>query len=192
MTEVDRYGHPVERVIPDRPAPIPPLSPAEIEKIVDLVVAYTRRQPDATMVEVWAAQSVIGRWTFPEAARAIHLWGRDRQPGQWLEPSDVTRLVRAERQDRAMREEAARLAAIPADPAAAKRVEQITRELAARMGWSEESVDRANFALKVGCPHCGAAVNTRCTTPSTGRPLQLSTCHPARAEALAEHLRTAS
>lgn len=189
MTEIDRYGKPVERVTPERPPPVPPLTVDEIEKLLDLVVAYTGREPDRTLVEVWAAQSAIGRWTFAEAARAIHLWGRDREPHHWLTPADVTRLIRAERQDRAMREEAARLEARPANPASAARIAEITQELAQQLGWSEESVDRTNFALKVVCPHCHAAVNSRCTHPTTGRPLQQSACHPARAEALVEYLR---
>ncbi len=190
MTEIDRYGHPVERVRPDRPTPLPTLTADEIKKVVDLVVAYTGREPDKTMIEVWATQSALGRWTFPEAARAIHLWGRDRSPNAFLEPSDVTRTIRAERQDRALREENERLRQ-PGDPVAAERVQQYVTEIASKMGWDAdgEPMNRGGFALKVRCPHCGVSPGARCVTPSTGSTLTKQPCHPSRADALAEHLR---
>jgi hypothetical protein len=37
----------------------------------------------------------------------------------------------------------------------------------------------------VRCPHCRAAVGTRCVVLSSGRPLT-GGCHPSRADALAD------
>lgn len=72
----------------------PRLTQDDFQSIVDLVVAYTGREPDRTLVETWAAQASIGRWTYPEAARAIHLWASNREPRDFLEPADVTRTLR--------------------------------------------------------------------------------------------------
>lgn len=38
--------------------------------------------------------------------------------------------------------------------------------------------------LLVRCPHCRAVAGNPCVVPSSGRPLALSGCHPARTEAL--------
>lgn len=70
------------------------LTQQDFQSIIDLVVAYTGREPDKTLVQTWAAQSAIGRWTYPEAARAIHLWASNRGPRDFLEPADVTRTLR--------------------------------------------------------------------------------------------------
>lgn len=37
--------------------------------------------------------------------------------------------------------------------------------------------------LAVRCPHCRAAVGSRCVVPSSGRPLAATGCHPARVTA---------
>lgn len=180
MTELDRYGYPVERVHPERPAPPRPLTAEEVQTVIDLVVAYTRREPDATMVQVWATQSLIGRWTAEEAVRAIHMWGADRGPNDFLEPSDITRAIRAGRRDQAMREEAARLAQHPGDPAAVERIEEIVAEVANTLGWDDDRKP-GETALKVGCPHCGVPAGRRCVTKD-GKPLLKSPCHPSRFE----------
>src|SRR5690606_15337461 len=103
-------------------------------------------------------------------------------------PGDVTRLIRASRQDQAMREEATRAQA-PVDHASADRIRQVVGELAEQLGWSEEPKAREGFALRVPCPHCGAGVGARCTNPGSGRPLSTQPCHPSRADALAAQLR---
>ncbi|MBP2370273.1 zinc finger domain-containing protein [Pseudonocardia parietis] len=190
MTELDRYGHPVERVRPERPPQPRPLTADEIGQIVDLVVAYTRREPDRTMIQVWTAQSQIGRWTAPEAIAAIHRWGASRGPNDFLEPSDVTRTVRAERADRARRDEAARLAAAPpADPASRARIDQVIGRLSSRLGWpadpgDDDGATRRGVLDRV-CPHCKAGPGARCVGPA-GKPLTLSPHHPARVAAAGE------
>jgi hypothetical protein len=73
------------------------LTQDDLQAIIDLVVAYTGREPDRTLVETWAAQAAIGRWTYPHAACAIHLWASNREPRDFLDPADVTRAIRAVR-----------------------------------------------------------------------------------------------
>lgn len=189
MTELDRYGHPVQRITPERPPQHPPLTSDELKGLIDLVVAYTRREPDRTMVEVWATQSLLGRWTYEEAARAIHQWGYSRAPDAFLEPSDVTRTIRAERNEAAQRAEQARLESKPADPAAARRVREIVGGIAEALGWPVDEVEQRSTipVLAVPCPHCHASAGAGCTT--NGRALQKTRCHPSRSDALAEHLK---
>lgn len=43
--------------------------------------------------------------------------------------------------------------------------------------------------LAVRCPHCRAALGSRCTVLSNGRPLRIGTCHPGRVEAMPAALR---
>lgn len=188
----------LDRVRPERPMQPAPLTDDEIAQVVDLVVAYTRREPDRTMVQVWAAQSVIGRWTCTEAEQAIHLWAAHREPGAFLEPDTVTRAIRADRQDRALRAEAARLRE-PADAAAAERIREIVSGIAERRsvpsdqpsgGDEKPGADDPRGAgpvLSVACPHCGADVGEHCTTGAPRyRRLGGAGCHPSRAAALAE------
>lgn len=78
-------------------SPTTALTEAEFKALIDLVVAYTGREPDKTLIETWATQAGIGRWAYPEAARAIHLWVATRKPQDFLEPSDITRAIRAVR-----------------------------------------------------------------------------------------------
>ncbi|CAA9365213.1 MAG: hypothetical protein AVDCRST_MAG68-5137 [uncultured Gemmatimonadetes bacterium] len=73
------------------------LTQDEFKEIIDLVVAYTGREPDKTLVQTWAAQAAIGKWTYPEASRAIHLWASRRGPNDFLEPANVTRTLKAVR-----------------------------------------------------------------------------------------------
>lgn len=76
-------------------SPTATLTEADFKALIDLVVAYTGREPDKTLIETWAAQAGIGRWAYPEAARAIHLWVANRKPQDFLEPSDITRAIRS-------------------------------------------------------------------------------------------------
>lgn len=45
--------------------------------------------------------------------------------------------------------------------------------------------------LAVRCPHCRAALGSRCTVLSNGRPLRHGTCHPARWDAIPAAARAA-
>jgi hypothetical protein len=179
VTEIDRYGFPVERVRPERPPAPPPLTPAEIEQIVQLVVAYTRREPDTSMVQVWAAQSLLGRWTFDEAARAIHQWGANRGPNDFLEPAVVTRAIRAERQDRAMREPI-----VHPDPIGQARLTELLA--GAFRSINDDPADPGGAARRTAlsrpCPHCGAQQSEPCSRPGLAGRVRLSKIHPSRFE----------
>ncbi|GAA0897852.1 hypothetical protein [Pseudonocardia zijingensis] len=179
MTEIDRYGHPVERIRPERPAPPPPLTPAEIGGLLDLVVGYTGREPDKTLVEIWAAQSLLGRWTYSEAARAIHLWGANRGPNDFLQPADVTRAIRAERQDRAMRQPQP----VP-DPIGQQRLrELIDGAFQAITDDPDDPSDAARrAALQHACDYCGAKPSEPCTRQGLSGRVRLAKVHPSRLE----------
>jgi hypothetical protein len=93
--EIDGQREPIEA--PAQPAP---MADGEITMVIEAVVAYEPwREVDHTLVDVWTAQAGIGRWTMPEALRAIHKWAATREPGTFLDPSVVTRSIRAERED---------------------------------------------------------------------------------------------
>jgi hypothetical protein len=163
------------------------------DQVVDLltaIAAYDNRKANPAAVLAWGKAAELGRWTFPEALAAVHAHFAENP--DYLMPAHITARVKAARQDQAMRDEALALEAAPTDPAAAARIQQIVGELAQHMGWSEGHRDREGFALRVACPHCHAAPGVRCTSPSTGKPLKESPCHPSRAEQLAEHLKGAS
>jgi hypothetical protein len=177
MTEIDRWGHPVERIRPERPPQPDPLTPAEVKAIIDLVVAYTRREPDKTIVQVWATQSALGRWTYAEAARAIHVWGSTRGKNDFLEPSDITRAIRAERQDRAMREP------LPApNPIGQARLHKLIAN--AFQSISDNPDDPGDVARRAAltrpCPHCGANQAEPCTRLSLRGRVRLAKVHPSR------------
>lgn len=90
--------------VPDLDALPAPLPDAEITVLVEAVVAYEPwREVDESLLDIWTAQSAVGRWTFPEALRAIHAWAATRERGTFLDPADVTRAIRAEREDRLSR-----------------------------------------------------------------------------------------
>ena len=79
----------------------------ELAMLVDLIIAYCPWiEPSDTLLDVWGAQATLGRWTLPEASRAVHMWARNRKPGEYLDTGDVANSVRAEREDRKSREAA--------------------------------------------------------------------------------------
>jgi hypothetical protein len=163
-------------------------------EMVDLLTAasaYDNRKPNPAAVMAWGKAAELERWTFEEALAALHL--HYASSTEFAMPAHITALIKADRQDRALREEGARqLEQSPANPAAAARIQQITDELAQQMGWVEEGQTRTGFALKVACPHCHAVAGERCVSPSTGKALRKSPAHGSRVDALAELLRETS
>lgn len=163
------------------------------DQVVDLLTAisaYDNRKPNQAAVLAWGKAAELGRWTLPEALDAVH--AHFSEDTDYLMPAHVTARVKANRQDRAMRAEALALEAAPVDPAAAARVTRVIDALADQMGWTDRATERGSFALRVRCPHCGAAEGARCINLTTGKTLTQSACHPSRAEALAEAMRDAS
>jgi hypothetical protein len=154
-----------------------PMPPAEIGMIVDLVCAYTRREPDKSMIQVWGGQALVGRWTLPEASAAVHQWAANREPNAFLEPSDVSRAIHRARNDLIARREAQREAAVPGDPNAAARVAAMVASLAATkvIPASVDDLSRPHpRGLHVRCdgsppvegqqhdPGCGAEIGELC------------------------------
>lgn len=163
------------------------------DQVVDLLTAisaYDNRKPNPAAILAWGKAAELGRWTLPEALDAVH--GHFAEDTDYLMPAHVTARVKATRQDRAMRAEALALEAAPVDPEQAAKVSRVIDALAEQMGWEGRAGERQSFALRVRCPHCGAAEGTRCTNPKTGKALTQSACHPSRAEALADTMRDAS
>lgn len=190
----------------------PPMTADELTALVELIVAYTGREPDETMLDVWGTQAGLGRWTFPEASRALHAWAGNHPAGEWLDPAKLADLIRAARRDRGMRERAAverkrtdevqaaitadgEPGASPADPdakappATPEFRRQMLANIAADLGWDRGDTRPAEFrdtALAVACPHCGAPPGQFCHVLS--RPnerLVKRGAHPSRVELLA-------
>lgn len=159
----------------------------EVVDLLTAISAYDNRKPNPASVLAWGKASELGRWTLPEALDAVH--AHFSEDPAYLMPAHVTARIKASRQDRAMREEALAIEAAPVDPVAADRINRIVGELAETMGWSEDTVDRTTFALRVRCPHCKAGVGVRCFNLKTGKALTQSPCHPARSDALADEIR---
>lgn len=164
------------------------LTRPEMVNLLTAASAYDNRQPNPAAVMAWGKAAELGRWTFDEALDALH--AHYAETTAFVMPGHITERIRAARQDRAMRAETRQVEEAPANPAAAERIQQIITEVAEQMGWTEPGTPRAGFALKVPCPHCRAAEGARCVNPATDKPLRKSTCHDARALALAEFMRT--
>ncbi len=161
----------------------------EIVDLLSAITAYDNRNPNQAAVLAWGKAAELGRWTLPEALDAVHAHFAENPA--YLMPAHVTARVRASRQDTAMREESRALTAAPVDPAAAERVAEVVAEVAKHLGW-DDGRQPGGTALKVRCPHCGAAPGARCVALSSGQALTKSACHPSRAQSLAERLRGAS
>jgi hypothetical protein len=162
-------------------------------EMVDLLTAasaYDNRKPNPAAVMAWGKAAELERWTFEEAMAALH--AHYAVSTEFVMPAHITALIKAERQDRAMRQEFAALEEAPADPATAERIAVIIDEVAEQMGWVEQGQSRTGFALKVACPHCRAALGERCVNPSNGKALRNSPAHGSRIDALAEFLRETS
>lgn len=166
------------------------LTRPEMVNLLTAASAYDNRQPNPAAVMAWGKASEIGRWTFDEALEALH--AHYAETTDFVMPGHITARIRVERQDRAMRAEARQLEETPTNPAAAERIQQIITEVAEQMGWTEPGTPRTGFALKVRCPHCGAAEGKRCFNPANEKPLTKTTCHESRALALADFMRTTS
>ena len=77
-----------------------PMDARDLAQLTDLVIAYCPWiEPSATLMQIWGAQATLGKWTLAEAARAVHMWARNRKQREYLDPSVVAAMVRAERED---------------------------------------------------------------------------------------------
>jgi hypothetical protein len=184
---------------------------AQLRDLVERFIGEQRRDPSPPLIEEWAGQVALGRWTYAEARRALAQWiasHPDRR--RLLEPTDIAGLIRAERQDRAMREttaqareryaevDAARAAAAGAPvewpepdepPSTPEFRAAMFGQIAAECGWDVDAPSdpaMRDTALGIGCPHCGAPPGQFCHVLSRpDRRLAKRGAHPSRVDALA-------
>lgn len=157
----------------------------EVIDLLSAITAYDNRNATRETVLAWSKAAEIGRWTLPEALEAVH--AHFAESTEYLLPGHVTQRIKAERQDRHMRQDPREIEA-PANPAAAERIQEIVAEVGEKLGWA---ADRDRSALTVACPFCRAQPRERCTSKD-GRQLKQSPAHPARIEAQAKQWREAA
>jgi hypothetical protein len=78
------------------------MTPEEIRILLKAVASGDRRTTGPEDVHFWAVMAQRGRWTLPEAMAALVEF-RHSRPGVWLEPGHLSALIRAARQDAAVR-----------------------------------------------------------------------------------------
>lgn len=177
MTEIDRWGQPVERVAPQRPPQPPPMTRAEIGRLLAAVVAYDNREPTEPTEFAWGAAAQDARWTYDEAVLAVRQ--HYAASTEWIMPAHVTERIRAARQDRAMRAEAEQ--ARVADVTAAARVREVCAEFGITHFSISDDTREHPRGLHVDCPSCKARRGNACTHPTRG--VIPGLMHPSRADA---------
>lgn len=164
MTELDRWGYPVERVTPARPPAQPAMTARGIGDVLAVVVAYDNREITEAVVAAWLAAAQDARWTRDEAVIAVRQHYANTT--EWIMPAHVTERVRAARQDRAMRADAERDRVV--DPTVAARV----RDLCAEYGITHFSISDDTRehprGMHVACRVCHARRGEPCTHPTRG------------------------
>jgi hypothetical protein len=150
------------------------LTETEIRQLLAATMGYDNRRPGDLNVAAWIKASEVGRWTFDEALEAVHHHGANST--EFLVPAHVTQRIRAERQDRAMRE-----AAPKPDPDGQRRMAALTAGAFHDVPAADEQPARRG-PLSVPCPHCQAQPGQGCTRPSHGGPKPTQP-HPSRRDA---------
>lgn len=151
------------------------------DQIIDLlsvVVAYDNRHAGQGQLAAWTEAADRGHWTYDLALDAIH--GHYAESRDWIMPADVTKRVRAAKQDQRLRAAIGPPQPEP-DPEAAARHQAIVNRA---MGWTDDRrPDPVRGALGATCPHCHAAPRSTCTRPGTaGRRVDCPP-HPSRWDA---------
>lgn len=156
------------------------MTPDEIIDLLSIAATFDKRSVGESDVYAWSDAADRGRWTFDEAAEAVRsYYATTTHEKPWVMPSHITNAIKADRQDKAMRNQAAeQLRAGPPHPRVAAMIEQIADTKAVPA--LEEPVDYAHPA-RVQCPHCKAAPGQRCSRPSIGGPKPTQP-HPSRIE----------
>jgi hypothetical protein len=65
----------------------------ELEILMNLV-ACDRRTTGEMDLKYWALMAHEGRWTLPTAMRAVIIFRNEKPPGEWLDPSHITSIIR--------------------------------------------------------------------------------------------------
>lgn len=144
------------------------------DEIVDLLTAisaYDNRNASNAAILAWTETANRGRWTFREALDAIHV--HYAEATTFLMPGHVTQLIKARRQDTALRS--------PVDPPDRTGQRAVAQLIQGAFRSPDENQDHkrrhnANTELDdmhkavgiIECPRCGAPVGARCMNPTTG------------------------
>lgn len=150
------------------------LTPDDVVDVLTVAAAYDRRTVGQADVHAWSDAAERGRWTRDEALDAVK--AHYAASTAWLMPAHVTERIRAERQDRAMRE-----AAPKPDPDGQRRMAALTTGAFHDVPAADEQPARRG-PLSVPCPHCQAQPGQGCTRPSHGGPKPTQP-HPSRRDA---------
>lgn len=159
------------------------LDEPQVRQLLAIVMAYDNRKPGDATVLAWSEAARRGRWTYAEAAEAIH--AHYATETTWLMPGHITQRIKATRPVHTMSESGAGPAP---DRLGQRRVAEI-------VGGGFRDVDedphpaaapgQRDRELTVACPHCEAAPGIRCSRPGKIARQYLVGYHPARREAAA-------
>lgn len=150
----------------------------EIVDLLSAISAYDNRNASNAAILAWTETANRGRWTFREALDAIH--AHYAEATTFLMPGHVTQLIKARRQDAALRS--------PVDPPDRTGQKAIAQLIKGAFRSTDENQDRKQTShtelddmhdtvSSVECPRCGAPTGARCMNPTTG--------HAARVPCLA-------
>jgi hypothetical protein len=143
----------------------------EIINLLSAISAYDNRNASNAAILAWTETANRGRWTFREALDAIH--AHYAEATTFLMPGHVTQLIKARRQDAALR-----TPTDPPDRTGQKAVAQLIKgafrstdenqDHHRRRTANTELDDMHDAASSVECPRCGAPIEARCMNPTTG------------------------
>jgi hypothetical protein len=154
------------------------VTPQEIINLLSIAAAFDNRKPGEATVHAWTDSARRGRWTFDEASEAVKTYyATTTAERPFVMPSHITQWIKGDRQDRAMRTQAAELISGPPHPRVVAAVEEVAKTTVI-----PEQRGPRTPALRVACPHCGANPGQSCTRPTPKGPKHM-TPHPSRVEA---------
>jgi len=154
----------------------------EIIRLLQLAACYANRTPAESTVLAWEESARRGRWTFDEAADAIK--NHYLNSTDFIMPGHITQLIRATRQDTAMRNDTPPRAIAPAD--ASGWVVGDDPHFGKRNRPELEALHAETNV--VPCRHCKQEPGHRCINSKTGNATKIP--HPSRlvdAKKKAEH-----
>lgn len=154
------------------------LTEDQIKHLLAAAMAYDNRKPGQANVSAWGEAAYRERWDYHGALEAIH--AHYATSTAFLMPAHITAHVKAARQDESMRKQIE--APLP-DPIGQDRLNRLIADCFQSIGRDYDPVVVAERrdALRVACPHCGAAPRSECTRAGRGGPVR-SDVHPSRLE----------
>lgn len=162
-----------------------PLPDDQIRALLAVAMGYDNRRPGELNVAAWREGSARGRWTLAAAAEAIHQ--HYARSTDFLMPAHITQLLAADRRQPAPATDHLLESPPPADD---ERIRTIVAEVAANLGWTDQSTRSHDPERRVRCPYepCGAGPGQPCVRrvgngAHRGEVWALSSYHASRAEA---------